>query len=64
MHEAAAFCGIAVKTLAKIETAKSDVKLSSVLKVCLMLGIRLAVEPWEGIMTERLFARLNCPPRS
>jgi len=47
MHEAAAFCGVAVDTLTKIETARGDVKLSSILTVCRMLGINLKVERWE-----------------
>ncbi len=47
MHEAAAFCGVAVDTLTRIETAKGDVKLSSILTVCRMLGINLKVESWE-----------------
>jgi len=47
IHEAAAFCGVAVDTLARIETAKGDVKLSSILTVCRMLGVTLTVEPWE-----------------
>jgi transcriptional regulator with XRE-family HTH domain len=47
IHEAAAFCGVAVDTLTKIEKARDDVRLSSVLKVCRMLGITLKVEPWE-----------------
>jgi len=47
MHEAAAFCGVAVDTLTKIETAKGDVKFSSILTVCRMLGINLRVEAWE-----------------
>ncbi len=47
IHETAAFCGVAVDTLAKIEKARGDVQLSSVLKVCRMLGITLTVEPWE-----------------
>lgn len=46
IHESAAFCGIAVDTLTRIETAKGDVKLSSILKVCQMLGISLTIEPW------------------
>lgn len=46
IHEAAAFCGVAVDTLTKIETARGDVKLSSILTVCRMLGINLKVEPW------------------
>jgi DNA-binding phage protein len=47
MHETAAFCGVAVDTLSKIEKAMGDVQLSSVLKVCRMLGIVLKVEPWD-----------------
>lgn len=47
IHEAAAFCGVAVDTLTKIETAKADINLSSMLGVCRMLGIKLVVEPWE-----------------
>lgn len=47
IHEAAAFCGVAVDTLTKIEKARGDVQLSSVLKVCRMLGIQLKVEPWN-----------------
>lgn len=46
IHEAAAFCGVAVDTMTKIEKPKGDVQLSSVLKVCRMLGINLKVEPW------------------
>jgi ribosome-binding protein aMBF1 (putative translation factor) len=47
IHETAAFCGVAVDTLTKIETARADINLSSVLGVCRMLGIKLIVEPWE-----------------
>lgn len=47
IHEAAAFCGVAVDTLTRLETAKGDVKLSSVLAVCRMLGVNLVIEPWE-----------------
>ncbi|RJX24062.1 MAG: XRE family transcriptional regulator [Desulfobulbus sp.] len=46
IHEAAAFCGVAVDTLTKIERAKGDAQLSSVLKVCRMLGISLKIEKW------------------
>ncbi len=47
IHEAAAFCGVAVDTLTRLEKASGDVRLSSVLKVCRMLGIVLKVEPWD-----------------
>ena len=48
IHETAAFCGVAVDTLAKIEKARGDVHLSSVLKVCRMLGVHIKIEPWDG----------------
>lgn len=44
IHEAAAFCGVAVGTMQKIECLSGDVKLSSVLKVCKMLGISINIE--------------------
>ncbi len=43
IHEAAAFCGVAVGTMQKIERASGDVKLSSILTVCKMLGISLTI---------------------
>jgi transcriptional regulator with XRE-family HTH domain len=44
IHEAAAFCGVAVGTMTKIERASGDVRLSSVLTVCRMLGITISIE--------------------
>ena len=44
MHDAAACCGLAVGTLEKIERASGDVRLSSVLTACSMLGITLNIE--------------------
>jgi DNA-binding phage protein len=43
IHEAAAFCGVAVGTMQKIESASGDGKLSSILTVCKMLGISLTI---------------------
>lgn len=43
IHEAAAFCGVAVGTMQKIERASGDTKLSSILTVCKMLGISLTI---------------------
>jgi len=48
IHEAAAFCGVAVGTLGKIETAGGDVKLSSILNICAMLGITISIEAREN----------------
>ena len=48
IHEAAAFCGVAVGTMGKLETANGDVKLSSILTVCSMLGITITIEAREG----------------
>jgi transcriptional regulator with XRE-family HTH domain len=44
IHEAAAFCGVAVGTMSKIETASGDVRLSTVLNVCKMLGVTINIE--------------------
>lgn len=44
IHDAAALCGVAVGTMTKIERANGDVRLSSVLKICKMLGITLNIE--------------------
>lgn len=43
IHEAAAFCGVAVGTLNKIENASGDVRLSTVLNVCRMLGVTISI---------------------
>lgn len=48
IHEAAAFCGVAVGTMGKLETAVGDVKLSSILTVCSMLGVTISIEAREG----------------
>jgi DNA-binding XRE family transcriptional regulator len=47
IHEAAAFCGVAVGTMSKIETASGDVRLSTVLIVCRMLGVSISIEAKE-----------------
>ncbi|WP_022850822.1 helix-turn-helix domain-containing protein [Limisalsivibrio acetivorans] len=44
IHDTAAICGVSVSTMTKIENAKGDMKLSTVLKVCKMLGITLRIE--------------------
>ena len=44
IHEAASFCGVAVGTMSKIETASGDVRLSTVLNVCKMLGVTITIE--------------------
>jgi transcriptional regulator with XRE-family HTH domain len=44
IHEAAAFCGVAVGTMTKIEKASGDVRLSTVLGVCSMMGVILRIE--------------------
>ena len=46
LEDAALLCQVAKDTLSKIETARDGVRFDSVLQVCKMLGIKLAVEPW------------------
>ena len=44
VHDAAAICNVSVSTMTNLENAKADVKFSTVLKVCKMLGITLRIE--------------------
>jgi len=44
VHDAAAICNVSVSTMTNLENAKADIKLSTVLKVCKMLGITLRIE--------------------
>ena len=48
IHEAAAFCGVAVSTMSKLERANGDVRLSSILQVCRMLGISLTISAGDN----------------
>ena len=48
IHEAAAFCGVAVSTMSKLERANGDVRLSSILQVCRMLGVTLTVSAGDS----------------
>ena len=44
IHEAAAFCGVAVGTMTKLEKASGDVRLSTILVVCKMMGVTISIE--------------------
>lgn len=44
IHDAVAICNVSVSTMTNLENAKADVKFSTVLKVCKMLGITLRIE--------------------
>ncbi len=44
IHDAAAICNVSVSTMTNLENAKADVKFSTVLKVCKLLGITLRIE--------------------
>lgn len=44
IHDTAAICNVSVSTMTNLENAKADVKFSTVLKVCRMLGITLRIE--------------------
>ena len=46
LEDAAALCGVAKQTLMKIEHGQSTSQLSSVLQICLALGIKLYIESW------------------
>jgi transcriptional regulator with XRE-family HTH domain len=44
IHDAAALCNVSVDAMTNIEKAKGDIKLSTILKICKMLGITLRIE--------------------
>ena len=44
---AAMLCDISTVTLGKIENASAGVRMESVLKVMMALGIKMYIEPWE-----------------
>ncbi|QAR32702.1 helix-turn-helix domain-containing protein [Geovibrio thiophilus] len=44
VHDAAALCNVSVSTITNLENAKADVKFSTVLQVCRMLGVTLRIE--------------------
>lgn len=48
IHEAAAFCSVSVSTLSNLERAKGDVRLSSILQVCRMLGVTLMISAGDS----------------
>ncbi len=43
----AMLCGVSAPTLSNVENGKAGIRLSTVLKICEGLGIRLMFEPWE-----------------
>ena len=44
---AAMLCDVSTVTLGKIENASAGVRMESVLKVMMALGIKMYIEPWE-----------------
>jgi len=44
---AAMLCDVSTVTLGKIENASKGVRIESILKVMMTLGIKMHIEPWE-----------------
>ena len=44
IHETAALCGVSVDTMSRIERATGNVRLSTALGICRMLGIVITIE--------------------
>ncbi len=44
---AAMLCDVSTITLGKIENASKGVRIESILKVMMTLGIKMHIEPWE-----------------
>ena len=47
IHEAAAICGVSVDTMSRIEKATGDVRLSTALGVCRMMGVVISSDAGE-----------------
>lgn len=43
IHEAAAYCGVSVSAMSNIETGTGDVRLSSILKICSLMGVIITI---------------------
>ena len=48
IQTAAMLCGVSLVTLQKLESGADGTRLSTALKVCSALGVRISVEPWES----------------
>lgn len=46
---AAMLCDVSTVTLGKIENASKGVRMESVLKVMMSLGIKMQLSPWENV---------------
>lgn len=46
---AAMLCDVSTVTLGKIENASSGVRMESILKVMMALGIKMYIAPWETL---------------
>jgi len=46
---AAMLCNVSTVTLGKIENASSGIRMESVLKVMMALGIKMYIAPWETL---------------
>ena len=44
---AAMLCDVSIVTLGKIENASSGIRMESILKVMMALGIKMSITPWE-----------------
>jgi transcriptional regulator with XRE-family HTH domain len=44
---AAMLCDVSTVTLGKIENASSGIRMESILKVMMALGIKMSITPWE-----------------
>jgi len=44
---AAMLCDVSTVTLGKIENASSGIRMESILKVVMALGIKMSITPWE-----------------
>lgn len=47
LEDAAALCGIAKQTLMNVEHGHPNTQISTILKICESLGLKITIHPWE-----------------
>ncbi len=47
LEDAAALCGVAKQTLMNVEHGHSATQISTLLRICFALGIKLCIQPWN-----------------
>jgi transcriptional regulator with XRE-family HTH domain len=47
LEDAAALCGVAKQTLMNVEHGHANTQISTLLQICMSLGINITIMPWQ-----------------